>query len=148
MADIEKELTRRIGSVFERQTIMQTLGARLSSVQEGACEIILPIVGHISQQHGFVHAGVVTTITDTACGAAAVTMMPQGAGVLTIEFKVNLLSPAKGERLIARGRVVKPGRNVIVTLGECFAEEGGKLKQVALMTASMMVVQGREGISD
>ncbi len=148
MGHEDNALTLRIQSVFQRQSIMATLGAHLSSVSEGACEIILPIAGHISQQHGFVHAGAVTTITDTACGAAALTMMPEGAGVLTIEFKVNLLNPAKGERLIARGRVVKPGRNVIVTLGECFAEENGTLKQVALMTASMMVVQGRSGISD
>ncbi len=126
---------------FANQPLMATLGADIASVMPGHVEIAMPFAPHILQQHGFVHAGVISSIVDTACGFAAMTLMPKGAGVLTTEFKINLMSPAKGERFIAVGRVVRPGNKLMVTLGECFAETDGKRKLIALMTASMMVME-------
>jgi uncharacterized protein (TIGR00369 family) len=108
----------------------------------------MPFDERLTQQHGFVHAGIITMLCDTACGFAALSLMPPDAAVLTTEFKVNLLSPAKGERFIAHGRVVRPGKKLMVCLGEVFAEEGGQRKQVALMTASMMVMDTSTGLKD
>ena len=102
----------------------------------------------VMEKHGFIHAGIVTMLCDTACGFAALSLMPEDAAVLTTEFKVNLLSPAKGERLIAHGRVVRPGKRLMVCLGEVFAEDAGRRKQVALMTASMMVMDTSTGLRD
>lgn len=125
---------------FAKQTMMATLGAEILTVRPGHVEIAMPFGPHILQQHGFVHAAALTAIVDTACGFAAMSMMPKGAGVLTTEFKMNLMSPGKGERFVAVGRVIKPGRQLMVTLGECFAEESGKRKLITLMTATMMVM--------
>ncbi|MFL5122374.1 MAG: PaaI family thioesterase [Microvirga sp.] len=102
----------------------------------------------LRQQHGFVHAGVVAALADTACGYAAFSLMPASAGVLTTEFKVNLLAPAAGERLVAVGRVVKPGRTLTVTQGEVFAETGSERRLVALLTATLIAVEGREDVRD
>lgn len=125
---------------FARQTLMATLKAELLAVAPGRVEIAMPFGDHILQQHGFVHAAALTAIADTACGFAAMSLMPKGAGVLTTEFKVNLMSPAVGDRFIAVGQVLRAGRQLMVTLGECFAERDGTRKQVALMTATMMVM--------
>ncbi len=141
-------IEQRIRGAFARQGIMTTIGASLVAVREGEVEIALPYSAALTQQHGFVHGGVVTTIVDSACGFAALSMMPAEAAVLTIEFKVNLLSPAKGERLRAVGRVVRPGRTLMVCIGEVFAEEAGRSKQVALMTTTMMVVDAATGLRD
>jgi len=130
----------RVRASFRQQNFMATIGASLGAVRKGEVEIVLPFSGALTQQHGFIHAGVVTTLIDNACGYAALTLMPQDAAVLTTEFKVNFLSPAKGERLRAIGRVVRPGRTLMVCLGEAFAEDGGASKQVALMTATMMAI--------
>ncbi len=130
---------------FERQTIMATLGASLVSVEPGKAVIELPYAPHICQQHGFLHAGVVTTIVDSACGYAAFSLMPKGSAVLTVEFKVNLMAPAKGERFLATGRVVKPGRTLTVTQGEVIAIEGGKETTVAIITATMMRLEAKPG---
>lgn len=127
---------------------MATFGASLQAVRKGEVEIVLPFTAALVQQHGFIHAGVLATIADTACGYAALTLMPTEAAVLTTEFKINLLSPAKGERFMAYGRVVRPGRKLMVCLGEVFAQEGQARKQVALMTASMMVVDDGTGLRD
>jgi uncharacterized protein (TIGR00369 family) len=139
---------QRIRGSFGRQKFMSSIGAELAAVRQGEVEIVLPFSEALTQQHGFIHAGVVTTIVDTACGFAALTLMPDDAAVLTAEFKVNLMSPAKGERLRAIGKVVRPGRTLMVCLGEVFAEAGGKSKQVALMTATMMVVNTSSGLKD
>lgn len=125
---------------FARQTLMTTLGADLGTVSPGHVEIVMPHAPHILQQHGFIHAGALSAIVDTACGFAAMTLMPKGAGVLTTEFKINLMSPGKGERFIAVGRVIRPGNKLMVTLGECFAETAGTRKLIAMMTATMMVM--------
>lgn len=139
---------RRVRESFARQPAMTTIGARLMTVEPGKVEIELPFSQKLTQQHGFIHAGITSMIADTACGYAALSLMPADAAVLTTEFKVNLLAPAKGDRLIASGRVVRPGRTLMVCLGEVFAEEGGERKQVALMTASMMVVGTATGLRD
>ncbi len=138
----------RVRESFAKQSIMATIGAEISAVRLGEVEIVLPFSDKILQQHGFIHAGAVATIADSACGYAGLTMMPRDAAVLTTEFKINLLSPAKGDRLRAIGRVIRNGKSLVVTLGEVFAETGGASKQVALITAGMMVVATGTGLRD
>ena len=142
------DIDARVRDSFAKQTIMTTIGASVASVRRGEVEITLPFSGAILQQHGFVHAGAVATIADSACGYAALTTMPADAAVLTTEFKIHLLSPARGERLRAVGRVVRTGKRLVITMGEVFADDGGSSKQVALITASMMVVETTTGLKD
>ena len=138
----------RVRASFAKQSIMTTIGASVASVKKGEVEIVLPFSDKILQQHGFIHAGAVATIADSACGYAALSVMPDDAAVLTTEFKIHLLSPAKGERIRAVGRVVRAGRKLVITMGEVFAEQGSESKQVALITASMMVVETTTGLRD
>lgn len=138
----------RIRSSFAKQGLMATLGASLTNISPGMVEIVLQPSHGISQQHGFVHAGALTSIADAAAGYAALSLMPPGTGVLSTEFKINLLAPAFGDRIIARGRVVKAGRTLTVAQTDVFAERGGEEKLVALLTATMMTIEGREGITD
>jgi uncharacterized protein (TIGR00369 family) len=142
------DIRNRIEASFARQAFMTTLGARLVRVAAGEVEIAMPVAGHLAQQHGFVHAGAVATIADSACGYAALTVMPAGTGVLTAEFKINLLAPAAGERLVAKGRVVKAGRTLTLAMAEVFAVSGGTEKLCAMMTATCMTIAGRDGIAD
>jgi uncharacterized protein (TIGR00369 family) len=142
------DIEARVRGSFAQQTLMRTLGAEVLAVRPGEVEIVLPFSDRILQQHGFVHAGAVSAIADNACGYAALTTMPGDAAVLTVEFKVNLLSPAKGERMRAVGRVVRAGRNLVITAADVFAESAGTSKQVALMTATMMVVKSDTGLKD
>jgi uncharacterized protein (TIGR00369 family) len=144
----DTEIVRRIAASFDKQAFMTTLGARLKHVAAGEVEIELPISTDLCQQHGFVHAGAVASIADSACGYAALTLMPAGAGVLTAEFKINLLAPASGERLVAKGRVVKAGRTLTLALAEVFAVKDGALKLCAMMTATCMTIAGRDGVAD
>src|ERR1700687_2634584 len=132
------EIEARVRGSFGRQTIMTTLGAEIAAVRAGEVEIVLPFSAGILQQHNFIHAGAIATIADSACGYAALSVMPPDAAVLTTEFKINLLSPAKGERLRAIGRVVRAGKKLVIALGEVFAEDGAAKKQVALITATLM----------
>jgi uncharacterized protein (TIGR00369 family) len=148
MTALSPQAEARCRASFARQRAMVTIGATIETVAAGEVALAMPFCEKYTQQHGFIHAGVVTMLCDTACGFAALSLMPEDAAVLTTEFKVNLLSPAKGERLIAHGRVVRPGKKLMVCLGEVFAEEAGKRKQVALMTASMMVVETSTGLRD
>ncbi|HEX3219085.1 MAG TPA: PaaI family thioesterase [Candidatus Limnocylindria bacterium] len=148
MADQGADAEARVRDSFARQGLMGTLGATLVSVAPGAVEITLRPHDAISQQHGFVHAGAVTAIADSAAGYAALTLMPPGSGVLSTEFKINLLAPAAGDRIVARGRVVKAGRTLTVAQTEVFAESAGDEKLIALLTATMMAVEDRGGISD
>jgi uncharacterized protein (TIGR00369 family) len=138
----------RIRSSFAKQGLMITLKATLGKVSPGLVEIALRPDPAISQQHGFVHAGAVSAIADSAAGYAALSLMPADTGVLTTEFKINLVAPAAGERIVARGRVVKAGRTLTLAQAEVFAESGGQEKLIALLTATLMAVQGRDGISD
>jgi uncharacterized protein (TIGR00369 family) len=136
----------RVRRSFARQQLLVTLGATLERVAPGEVAIRLPFRAALTQQHGFVHAGALTSVVDTACGYAALTLMPPGTAVLSIEFKMNLLAPGKGD-VVARGRVVKAGRTVTVCEGEVVAREGDGEKLVATMSATMMVVRDR-GIAD
>jgi uncharacterized protein (TIGR00369 family) len=138
----------RVRRSYARQRALATLGAELSRVAPGEVEIRLPFRPDLAQQHGFLHAGISTALVDTACGYAALTLMPPGTAVLSIEFKVNLLAPGQGTLFVATGRVVKPGRNVTVCSGEVEAHDGAARRTVALMQATMMVVQGRPDLAD
>jgi uncharacterized protein (TIGR00369 family) len=128
----------RVRESFSRQTLMSTIGALLARVAPGEVDIELPFRHDLSQQHGYMHAGAVTAICDTACGYAALSLMAAGAEVLTIEYKINFVSPAIGERLVARGRVTRPGRTVTVCAGDVFAVTGAQEKLVASMLATMI----------
>jgi uncharacterized protein (TIGR00369 family) len=153
MADAFKpgtsDFQARVRKTFARQPAMATIGAEIVEVAPGRAVLAMPIAEAVRQQHGFAHAGMLTTLADTACGLAALTLFPAGAGVLTIEFKVNLLAPAAGIRLIATGQVKRSGRQITVCQGEVEAEaESGARKVVALITATMMTVEGKAGIAD
>jgi len=133
----------RVRASFARQGAMKTLGAELAAVEAGYCAIALVPRAEVAQQHGYVHAGVVAAIVDSAGGYAGFTLFPENASVLTVEFKLNLLAPASGERLVAEGFVVKSGRTLAVTRGEVHAEDGGKRTLVALMQQTLMVMHGK-----
>ena len=139
---------RRIRSSFAKQGLMRTLGATLSRVTSGQVEIVLVPSPEVSQQHGFVHAGAISAIADSAAGYAALSMMPMDRGVLTTEFKINLLAPAMGERIVARGKVVKAGRTLTLAQTEVFAEYEGKERLIALLTATLMAIEGRDDVAD
>ena len=146
-----EKVEARVRASFEKQKIMGLLGAAITGVEPGQVEITLPFKEELTQQHGFLHAGVVTTILDSACGYAALSVMPEGAGVLSIEFKTNLLAPAQGDTFIARGRVVRAGRTIVVCSGDVVALQNDKAEKeesIATMLATMLVVQGRPGITD
>lgn len=136
----------RVHESFARQGAMQTLGARLALVAPGAVDIELDWATGLTQQHGFLHAGMVATALDSACGYAGLTLMAEDAAVLTIEFKINLLAPARGERFRMEGRVLKPGRTITVCEGRAYALEGAQEKLVATMGCTLMAVTGRENI--
>ncbi|MBO9677259.1 MAG: PaaI family thioesterase [Acidovorax sp.] len=127
---------------------MQTLNARLGRIVPGAVDIELDWAQALTQQHGFLHAGMVATALDSACGYAGFSLMPADVGVLTIEFKINLLAPAKGQRFRMEGRVVKPGRTITVAEGRAFALDAGQEKLVATMGCTLMAVAGRDSIRD
>ncbi|WP_336057678.1 PaaI family thioesterase [Nitratireductor sp. CH_MIT9313-5] len=143
----DADFEARVRASFERQKAMKTLGAELTSVTPGTVEIEMPHNGDFTQQHGFLHAGAISMALDSACGYAAYSLMPADAGVLTIEFKVNLLAPGRGERFLFRGSVTKPGRTIIVADGQAYAydaEDNARL--IATMTGTMMTIVGRQGI--
>ncbi|MGL5115867.1 MAG: PaaI family thioesterase [Beijerinckiaceae bacterium] len=140
------QMRDRISESFARQTIMSTLGATLAEVEAGRVVIALAHAPHICQQHGFLHAGVVSTILDSACGYAGLSLMPEGSAVLTAEFKINLLTPAKGQRFLAEGRVVKAGRTLTIAQGEVVAIDGQKRTTVAIMTATLVRLEERDGV--
>jgi len=144
---METSIEKRVKDSFARQTAMATIGASITRVEQGEVTIELPFRSDLTQQHGFLHAGVVTMMVDTACGYAALTRMPVSAAVLTVEYKVNFLSPAEGERLIARGRVLKPGRTLSVCFGEVYAKKDRKEKLVATMLATM-IAREEMGLAD
>ena len=127
---------------FSRLTLMKTIGARLLKVSPGEIDIEMAVRRDLMQQRGYVAAGIVTAIVDTACGFAAMSLMPAGSGVVTVEYKVNFISPARGERLRAQGRVVKPGRSLTVCTGEVYEVSGAAPKAVAAMLATMVALQG------
>jgi len=133
----------RVRESFAKQTVMATIGAALARVAPGEIDIELPNRPALAQQHGFLHAGILATILDSACGYAAFTLMPPDAAVLSVEFKINLLAPADGERFVARGRVVRAGRNISVCQADAFALLPDGEKHVATMVGTMMCVRDR-----
>lgn len=133
----------RVRDSFARQHAMHLIQATLPVVAQGRTEIHLPHWQGVEQQHGFVHGGVVGMIADSAAGYAAMTMVPANASVLTVEYKMNLMAPADGEKLIARGEVVRAGRSLIVTQAEVFAVKDGKETLCALMQQTIMVMHGK-----
>ena len=133
----------RVRASFGRQGIMTLIGARLIRVEPGLVEIELPYRADLAQQHGFFHAGITSTIADTAGGYAAYSLMPADASVLTTEFKINLLAPADGELLRARGRVIKPGRTLTVCDVDVFAVKNGIATPCAKLLETLMCLEGR-----
>jgi uncharacterized protein (TIGR00369 family) len=127
---------------FAQQPIMNLIGARLALVEPGIVEIALPYRADLTQQNGYLHAGVLTTIADSACGYAALSLMPEGSAVLSVEFKVNLLRPAQGESFVTRAEVIKAGRTLTVVRADVFAiDANAERKLVATMQGTMMCLR-------
>jgi uncharacterized protein (TIGR00369 family) len=143
----DPDFERRVHDSFARQRAMHTLGARLLSVSPGEVQVELPFRDDLTQQHGFLHAGVVTAVLDSAAGYAAFTLMPADAGVVSVEFKTHLLAPARGERLVARARVVRAGRTLTVCQSDGYMVDGGEERHVAMLVGTMMTVLGRDGMA-
>lgn len=136
----------RVRASFARQPFMATLGATMQRVEPGLVEIAFAHRPELTQQHGFLHAGVLASVTDSACGYAAATLMPPDAGVLAVEFKINLMAPARGERFLARGRVLRAGRTLTTCLGEVLEGDGEARRVVATMLGTIMTVHGRDDV--
>ncbi|HEU5220135.1 MAG TPA: PaaI family thioesterase [Gemmatimonadales bacterium] len=147
MTESSGAMEARVRASFERQGIMRTLGAVLTGVGPGTAEIRLPYRADLTQQHGLLHAGVVATIADSASGYAAFSLMPPEAAVLTIEYKINLMAPATGEALVARGQVLRAGKTVTVCQANVHAMRDGAEHLVATLLATVMTVMDRKGLS-
>ncbi len=141
------DFDERIRQSFARQGAMRTIDAELTHISQGVVEIELPFDLKLTQQHGILHAGVISAALDAACSYAAYTLIEPDASILTIEFKVNLMSPGRGERFLFRGEITKPGSTIIVADGRGYAISDGPAKLIASMTSTMMIIRGREGIS-
>ena len=139
---LDPNFEQRVRDSFARQAAMALIGASMTRVAAGRCEIELPVREDLTQQHKFVHGGVVGMIADSAGGYAAFTLMPADASVLTVEFKINMLAPARGERLIARGAVLKPGRTLSIARADVWAVEAGRETLVAATQQTLMVMHG------
>jgi uncharacterized protein (TIGR00369 family) len=134
------DLESRIRASFDRQTMMQTLGAQIASVTPGRVTITAPILPTALQQQGAGHAGLAFSIGDSAAGYSALSLMPEGVEVMTVEMKINLMSPALGDRLVAEGRVIRPGRRIMVVAADVWAETGETRKHVAMLQGTMIPV--------
>ena len=137
----------RMKAGFAAQGAMKTLGATVEDVAPGAVTLAMPFRADLTQQHGFIHAGIITTVLDSACGFAAFTLMEEGAEVLTAEFKSSFLAPARGERFRFEGHVLKAGRTLTFTEGRAIAIAKGKETLISSMTATMMSVRNRPGVT-
>ena len=136
----DSDYEARVRRNFAGQQAMATLGVSLTRIEPGSLELQMPYDAKFSQQNGFLHAGAVSAALDTACGLASYTLMPAKADILTVEFKINLLAPAKGQTFRFIGSVVKPGRTLVVAEGRAFASDGGREKLIATMSATMMTM--------
>jgi uncharacterized protein (TIGR00369 family) len=136
----DPDFEARVRKTFAGQPALGTLGITLAQVGPGTLELRMPYDAKLSQQNGFLHGGVVSAGLDTACGLASYTLMPATADILTVEFKINLLAPAKGQTFRFVGRVVKPGRTLVVSEGHAYASEDGREKLIATMSATMMTM--------
>jgi len=139
MAPGDPNFEARVRASFEKQQLMTTIGAMLDRVEAGKVDIRLPFRADLTQQHGFLHAGTIAAVADSACGYAALSLMPSDAGVLSIEFKVNMLAPAKGDAIVARGLVIRAGRTIMVCRADVVSITGRDEKLVAAMQGTMMV---------
>jgi uncharacterized protein (TIGR00369 family) len=139
----DPHFAERVRASFDRQNAMALIHATLPVVEHGRAEIHLPHWTGVEQQHGFVHGGVVGMIADSAAGYAAMSMVPASASVLSVEYKINLMAPADGDHLIARGKVLRAGRTLIVAQGEVFAVKDGRETLCALMQQTIMVMHGK-----
>ena len=148
MTPVDPDYERRTRDSFARQPAMATLGVSLEEIDAGRVVLAMAHRADLTQQHGFLHAGMLATALDSACGYAAFTLMPPGAGVLTIEFKINLLAPARGPLMRFEGLVTKAGRTISVVDGRAYQHQGGddERKLVATMTATIMTVTGRDDV--
>ena len=131
----------RVKNIFGEQPVMRLIGARLTRIEPGAIDIEIEYQKSLTQQNGFMHAGILTTIADSACGYAAFSLMPEEADVLSVEFKMNLLAPATGEKFVAEGRILRAGKTLTVARGDVFALSGTERKQIAAMQATIMTVR-------
>jgi uncharacterized protein (TIGR00369 family) len=136
----DPDFERRVRASFDRQGAMRLIGARLGRLGPGYCSVELPYRDDLTQQHGYIHAGIVSAILDSAGGYAGFTLFPADASVLTVEYKLNLVAPAMGERLVAEAEVVKPGRTLAITRGEVYAEREGKRTLCAIMQQTLIVM--------
>ena len=142
----DPDFAARVRASFGQQRAMASLGISIVELKSGSVELEMPFPAAFTQQHGFVHAGIITTALDSACGYAAFSLMPADVAVLTVEFKTNLLAPAAGERFRFRADVLKPGRTLTVCEGRAYAHHGQSVKLVATMSATLMAVAERGGI--
>jgi len=142
------DFDRRVRDSFASQQVMTTLGIEISHLSPGVIELTMPYAAAFTQQHGFIHAGIVTTALDSACGYAAFSLMPTNAGVLTVEFKTSLLAPARGQRFNFRAEVVKPGKTLTFCEAKAYALDGSaEPRLVASMSATLMAIYDRPGIT-
>jgi uncharacterized protein (TIGR00369 family) len=139
----------RVRASFARQRVMQTLGVEIVGLEPGMVELTMPFAPAFTQQHGFIHAGIISTVLDSACGYAAFSLMPAEAAVLTVEFKTNLIAPAKGEQFVFRAHVLKPGKTLTICDARAFAFDRNRRERlVATMTGTLMAVHDREGVRE
>jgi uncharacterized protein (TIGR00369 family) len=137
---------QRSREIFERQSFMRMIGARMANLAPGVCDLELPYRDDLCQQNVYLHGGVITSIADTSCGIASSTLMPAEAGILSVEFKYNMMAPAAGECFIARGRVVRPGRTLTIAESFVFAVRDGAEHEIGRMLATMMFLEGKSGM--
>jgi uncharacterized protein (TIGR00369 family) len=133
----------KVRESFGRQGVMGLIGATLADVWPGGCEIHLPYRPDLSQQHGFFHAGITSTVVDSAAGYAGFSLMAANTSVLSVEFKINLLAPADGELMIATGEVVKSGKTLVITRGDAWVVKGDKITHCAMMQQTLMTMHGK-----
>ena len=143
----DPDFEAKVRESFGKQTAMQTLGAVINRVAPGEVEIEMPYRADLAQQHGFIHGGIVTAIVDSACGYAAFSLSAPETAVLTVEYKVNFVAPAKGNLLLARGEVVRPGATITVCKGDVLAYDDGEEKLVASMLTTMMLMPNRPDLA-
>ena len=135
------QMEEKIRQSFAKQSMMTTLGARLGHLETGAIEVEAPILPGSLQQQGFAHAGLTFAIGDSAAGYSALSVMPDDSEILTTELKINLLAPGKGDHLIARGKVVKPGRRLVIVQSDVYAVEDGNETHIAMLMGTTIAVK-------
>lgn len=142
----DPNFVQRVTDSFQRQAVMALMGIQVERISAGEVTLVMPFQASLTQQHGFLHAGVLATALDSACGYAAFSLMPVEAAVLSVEFKTNLMAPARGELFRFIGRVIKAGRTITFTEAEAIAVHEGQEKRIATMTGTMMAVFNRPGV--